>query len=985
MFPFAVRRGMLVLLGVVLAISIAAPLAHAYDATIARTESGIPHIYAHDWDDLAYGYGYAFAQDNVCTIAESYVTVSGQRSRFFGPDKGWRFEGNGSTANNLNSDFFYRRINDAKVVEKLIAEPPPRGPLPEIKRGITGYVAGYNAYLRDTGVAKIPDPRCRGKEWVRPIEEIDAYRRFYQLASLASQGVAIDGIGAAAPATGGAQAASAAELAPAFAKLGDIGSNAYGLGREATHDGHGIVLGNPHFPWHGAERLYQSHLTIPGRLDVAGASLYGVPLVLIGTTKGVAWSHTVSTARRFTLFEEKLVPGSATTYLYDGQPRAMKAERVTVKALGADGRLVDRSRTLYSTHHGPVLTSLLGLNAFPWSAATATTMGDANGGNFRYLNHFFAVNQAQSVRELDAIERRYQGIPWVNTIAADARGEAYYADIGSVPNLSNAKAQQCNTPLGSQTFSLLGVAILDGARSACEWDDDADAVAPGIFGPSKMPHLFRNDYVHNGNDSYWLSNPKARLEGFARIIGDERTARALRTRLGLIMVDGRKFSVRDVQDAVFNNRHYGGELLAGELAAFCRANPTLPGSSGPVDVREACPVLERWDRTDNLDSPGAVLFRRWASRALASVGGVASNPTVFRVPFDANDPVNTPRGLNTSNPQVGQALADAVKDLRDSRIALDAKLRDYQFEPRGSENIPIHGGPGGLGVFNAISSPWVPGKGFPDTVHGSSFVMVAKPNGTCPDARTIVTYSQSENPESPYYGDQTRMYSRKQWNDVRFCAEEVVTSPVIRVSEVGCVPGDGLRSAAVRARGRRGVRLSFNPVLGVPATAEVVRVAGPDGLLRRPVRVARAKRARRLDVRGLADGWYVARIAARAANRKLDRREVGFRVVRGRVIVQPAFDRRERCGLLRSATLGAPVFGGALRARVRVDRRARVAVEVLRGSRVVSRTARTIPAAGSRTLVVPAAALARGRRHKVRIRVVAGRPRATTTLFATRL
>ena len=64
-----------------------------------------------------------------------------------------------------------------------------------------GYVAGYNRYLRDTGVDRIPDPTCRGKPWVRPIREIDVYRYFYKLALLASSGVAIDGIGGAQPPT----------------------------------------------------------------------------------------------------------------------------------------------------------------------------------------------------------------------------------------------------------------------------------------------------------------------------------------------------------------------------------------------------------------------------------------------------------------------------------------------------------------------------------------------------------------------------------------------------------------------------------------------------------------------------------------------------------------------------------------------------------------------------------------------------------------
>ncbi len=92
-------------------------------------------------------------------------------------------------------------------------------------------------------------------------------------------------------------------------RLGGLGSNAYGIGKSLSQDGHGLLYGNPHFPWQGSERFYQTHLTIPGKLDVTGGSLLGVPIVLIGTTKGVAWSHTVSTARRFVPYELKLVPG----------------------------------------------------------------------------------------------------------------------------------------------------------------------------------------------------------------------------------------------------------------------------------------------------------------------------------------------------------------------------------------------------------------------------------------------------------------------------------------------------------------------------------------------------------------------------------------------------------------------------------------------------------------------------------------------------
>ena len=71
---------------------------------------------------------------------------------------------------------------------------------------------------------------------------------------------------------------------------------------------------------------------------------------------------------------------------------------------------------------------------------------------------------------------------------------------------------------------------------------------------SSLPSLIREDYVTNSNDSYWLSNPAQPLEGYSPIIGAERTARSLRTRAGLVMVnevlqakEGNKFDPERLQ------------------------------------------------------------------------------------------------------------------------------------------------------------------------------------------------------------------------------------------------------------------------------------------------------------------------------------------------------------------------------------------------------------------------------------------------------
>ena len=266
--------------------------------------------------------------------------------------------------------------------------------------------------------------------------------------------------------------------------------------------------------------------------------------------------------------------------------------------------------------------------------------------------------------------------------------------------------------------------------------------------------------------------------------------------------------------------------------------------------------------------------------------------------------------------------------------------------------------------------------------------MAAHLNGTrCPESRSILTYSQSANLESPYYADQTRMFSQKKWVDMRFCTEEVLRDRALRVTELGCVSDSGLRSARVRGARNGRVRFAFKRRFRVPVTVEVRR-AREGRLGRRELRVRRA-RAFTLK-RRLRAGRYVARYTALGRTGKSDRREIAFTVARrgGARRVRASrlrFSRRERCGALRSATLGSPVFGDrSLRLRYKLDRRARVSVSLLRGRRVVERL---------RTRPRPAGQLgdafrSRGRPrgvYRVRVVVRAGGKRSVAVLAARRL
>ncbi|TDC81827.1 acylase [Micromonospora sp. KC606] len=770
------------LLGAALVVANPAGAAHrhagGYAATIQRASYGVPHITARDFASLGYGVGYAQAEDNICLIAERMVTVNAQRSQHFG-----------SAARNVTSDLFHRAAIDDRVVERLLTGPRDgiRSPSDEARDQMRGFAAGYNAWLRRTGAANITDPACAGKPWVRPITELDLWRSHWTGMVRAGSGALADGITAATPPRpDGTMVPVDAPQAEAVVAARDgapagVGSNAYGLGREVTASGTGMLLANPHFPWNGADRFYRMRLKVPGRYDVEGASLIGEPLVQIGHNGRIAWSHTVSTARRFVWHRLTLVPGDPTAYLHDGRPRKMTARTVTVQVPDETGAPKPVSRTRYDTHFGPVVVVP---GRFDWTTTTAYAISDPNATNVRALDGWLAMARARTVAELRTVLDRRQFLPWVNVIAADQRGSALYADHSVVPRVTDALAAACIPASFRELYVTSGQAVLDGSRSTCALGRDPDAALPGILGPARLPTLVSSDYVTNSNDSYWLANPGQPLEGFPRIIGDERTERSLRTRLGLRQVEqraagtdglpGTGFTTGNLWQVTLGNRAYGGELVRDDLVRLCEANPAATASDGtPVDLAAACAALRGWNLRVDLDSQGAHLFREFAL-----AGGLR-----FADPFDPVAPVTTPRRLAVGDPKVPTALADAVRKL--AGIPLDARLGDLQTEPRGDERIPIHGGRPEAGVFNMIIDPLEPGVGYPKVRHGTSFLMAVELGRNGPSGRQLLTYSQSANPNSPWYADQTRLYSGKGFDTIKFTEKQLTADPNLVTYRVG--------------------------------------------------------------------------------------------------------------------------------------------------------------------------------------------------------
>ena len=122
------------------------------------------------------------------------------------------------------------------------------------------------------------------------------------------------------------------------------------FGKAATTNGKGLMLGNPHYPWSGSSRFHMAHLTVPGELDVMGVGLISTPFISIGFNNDIAWSHTVSTGLRFTLYELTLDPNDPLAYRYGNETRKLTPRSVSIEVRQADGSM--------KTEHARLITAI---------------------------------------------------------------------------------------------------------------------------------------------------------------------------------------------------------------------------------------------------------------------------------------------------------------------------------------------------------------------------------------------------------------------------------------------------------------------------------------------------------------------------------------------------------------------------------------------------------------------------------------------------
>lgn len=765
-------------------------------ATIRTTSYGVPHIKADNLKSLAFGQGYEFAKDYLCVLADQIVKVRSERAMYFGP---------GENGYNVDSDFVYKAFRVYEYAQAGYPELPQ-----ESKDIITGYVAGYNKYIEDSEKSAFP-PECRNADWIKPIDEIDLLAYYMNLSIFGSGRQLVDMILAASPGDHAAKRKRDIDF-PDFRNIG-AGSNGWAIGRDMTETGRGAVLANPHFPYTGALRFYETHLTIPGELNVSGASLLGVPIVQIGFNDHLAWAHTVSQSMHFSVYKLRLVDGNPTSYWYDDEIREMEKSACTVRILQPDGSYTTETRTFYRSHYGLMIEHP---DFMKWTDKNAFTFKDANENNPDLIQQWIAMDKARNMEEFKQAFKDYYGVPWVNTICADDQGNTFYIDATNVPHFSDDAWAYFESSAESQLFlNVGGIFLFPGDSSAYEWQG---SIGPGLVPYEKAPKLERTDFVANSNNSPWLTNPKAPLENYPPIYGTTRSRQTLRARLGLKLIDEEsggdgRFSASEIQAAFLGNRSLLAELVLEDLVARCQAKGTDPVMVNPdqpgIDISEACDVLAGWDGRFNPESAGAHIFTEFSEFF------DMEPPSIYEVPFDPENPVETPNTLAPFSAEgedpVLQDLAMAVSNLEKAGVPLNAKLADVQFTKKGDEKISMPGGAQSAGCFNIMTfaNSAVNRRLMNDTLlpalniegeiingytglysegylinYGASFVYVLEFTETGPQASGLVTYSSSTDPESPHFADQTRLFSRKELRPMLFTEAEITNDPNLIVETI---------------------------------------------------------------------------------------------------------------------------------------------------------------------------------------------------------
>lgn len=751
------------------------------EATVRYDRWGVPHVEAGNEAALYYAAGYVQARDRLFEMDLQRRLISGNLSAAVG-----------SAA--VESDTFHRKMDFTGAAEASWAAIEGT----EYGGFVEAYTAGVNRYIDDGGLPtefRLNDYRPQrwtpvatllvGKQiaWsltgsFRDLMGANVDARLPEARSLYPDRLAHDSPvvreGWAPNATNGSgtgRLADPGELydwLSAYQSEPGIGSNNWVVSGDYTESGRPIVANDPHLQLTVPPVWYEQRLTLVGEngYDVRGVTFPGIPSVIIGQNRDVAWGVTNVGADVTDLYTYDRP--SNDTYVYDGEVRELDRTTETIRVKDGEDVTVEVEKTV----HGPLL-SREGPNgtvevAVAWTGLTAT----------REARALYAFNRARTMDDVREGARFFDS-PTQNLVAASRDGETYYRATGKYPyRYTDGEAVRGDRPF-------------DGSSGEGEWrgfTPYGDSTWEGFVPYDEVPHVENPGYLASANQrvvddpGFYLSTSVGYADPFrgARIyeLLDER-------------IEGGGTVDREyVEEMQADTRSRAADLFV----------PLVLDSRDAMDseTRGAARRLETWDRRMAADSRPALLFALFRDRFV--------NATLFDEYHPAGlDSSHYPHHYTVGTlPADSEWFDDTRTPERETRADIVARAL------RGATEEAERKGYGTYGDYNRLrlthpfgldflDYPERPMDGSPFTVNnfrvdrsiqaGSSWRMVATFDG---DSLGVIPGGQSGNPFSSHYHDQLDLWATADYKPLSFDDPGAVD---IRFTGGGADDGSGNASA----------------------------------------------------------------------------------------------------------------------------------------------------------------------------------------------
>jgi len=511
------------------------------------------------------------------------------------------------------------------------------------------------------------------------------------------------------------------------------GSNGWAVSGARSASGKPLLANDPHLGLAAPPVWYLAHLHAPG-LDVIGATLPGVPAILVGRNERIAWGLTNTVSDVQDLYLEK-------------RDASFARRDEIIKVRGApDEKLVVRV-----SRHGPVISDVLGtaLDAAPRGYAVALAW-TALAEDDPSMQAALRVSRARDWHEFNAALRDLHA-PQQNVLYADVEGNIGFVAAGRVPIRKPAN-------------DLKGLAPAPGWDARYDW--------AGFIPFDELPRAF-----NPASGAIVNANHKIVPPGYPHPISYEWQPPYRARRIEALLAAGPQTldsSSRIQLDVVsLAAKELLPKLLATEPADedSRRALAALAAWDGSMSAERAEPLIfvawwRELARAIYADELGGAFERAWAPRAVFMASALGANSRWC-------DDVRTAAVESCASVQA-QSLRKALAELR-RRYGEPAGWKWGQAHAAHHRHMPLTRQPLLARIFDFSA----PSPGGPYTVnagrydfsdpaepfanhHGPSLRMLCD-LGDPQSSLFIQSGGQSGNPLSPHYHDFTAPWARGEY------------------------------------------------------------------------------------------------------------------------------------------------------------------------------------------------------------------------------